>query len=102
TPLAPPSALRYSDRSGRDSPDCPPVGPTAESRYPPSGTDWGPIVRPQPHSGRPRPDRSVGSAAVPTYDSLMAVDPQKLRIEIYPAPALRERAREVEEVTPEV
>lgn len=32
----------------------------------------------------------------------MAVDPLKLRIEIYPAPALRERAREVEEITPEV
>jgi len=32
----------------------------------------------------------------------MAVDPQKLRIEIYPAPCLRERAREVGEITPEV
>jgi peptide deformylase len=32
----------------------------------------------------------------------MAVDPHKLRIEIYPAPCLRERAREVGEITPEV
>lgn len=32
----------------------------------------------------------------------MAVDPQKLRIEIYPAPVLRERAREVDQVTPEI
>lgn len=32
----------------------------------------------------------------------MAVDPQKLRIEIYPAPALRERAGEVDQVTPEI
>ena len=44
----------------------------------------------------------VGSPVRPPYDRVVAVDPANLRIELYPAPCLRQVAGPVDQITTEV